>query len=146
MKANFGVVCDYAYIDAATQKLSILGVFRFVNVGALPAVIRRMCIAVELEAPMAESNRGQSVSIELVDQDGSAVLTRTPPIPVKFMPIGVMSHGIGIAALVLELDLLQLPHFGTYTVHVFNQTNQSVVSVPFHIQQTPTRPALPAST
>ena len=146
MKATFGLACDYAFIEPATNKLSILGVIRYIITPTVPMQLRRLCIAIELEGSLAESRHSPYVTLELVDHDGVQVVPLDFKVPVQLTKLGPDEPNRGFAVIVLELNQLPLPAFGSYTIMVFDQAHAELSAVKFTLVQLQTSQALPADT
>ncbi len=137
MKMTFGVCCDYAYIEPQTKKLSMIGVIRYVFARAVPVMLKRVCVAIELQGSLAEAKKKPFVTLEIVDQDGEKVVPMEMMVPVTLLPLGADQPNTGLAYIVLEIDRLQLVSFGTYTVHVFDQNRSDLGSVKFTLALPP---------
>ncbi len=132
MKVTLGVVCDFAYIEPATNKLSILGIIRYIRTPA-PIILRRVCVAVEIEGSMAASRLNQTIKIQLVNADGASMTGDGFDVPLHLTPLGPDRPNQGIASVVIEVTQLQLPAFGMYAFMVFDQSKRELGNVGFTV-------------
>lgn len=144
MKSTLGVVCDFAYIEPASNKLYILGIIRYLR-AATPIVLPRVCVAIEFEGTLAESRLNPKLRITLVNADGADMTGPGFEVPLQLMPLGHDRPNQGVASIVIEVAQLRLPAFGTYTFMVFDEAKQAIASVPFTVAAADA-PGLPSST
>jgi uncharacterized protein DUF6941 len=142
MHLDFGLLADFAYTDDR-NKFYILGEFRYVFARQIPAVHKRMVVAMRITADVVELRGGEPLrlQIELTDADGNPVIPRSPAVPLGFIPLGQAAPSRHIALLTLEVENLVLPQYGDYSFHVLVNNNH-LGTVPFTVVQvTPPHPA-----
>jgi hypothetical protein len=121
MELDFAHVCDYAYVGDG-GKLYMLGEFRYIRSRQLPTRKRRIFVAFRILAERVEVREGKApIQIEMTDQDGTALLPRSPEIQIVFSPVGPASPGRSLCQVVMELDQIELPRYGDYSIHIFSR-------------------------
>lgn len=121
MQLEFAHVCDYAYVGDG-GKLYMLGEFRYIRSSKLPSRRRRIFVAFRVVAERAEVREGKApIQLEMTDQDGNPILPRSPEIQIMFRPVGPAAPSMYLAQVVMELDQIQLPRYGDYSVHIFHR-------------------------
>ena len=142
MEVRLAVVSDFAYVEAGTGKLYILGLFRYLHAREVPFVFPRMAVTFVIEAPLVEVRQGIApIQIELTDGDGRPVMPRSPQMEIRFGAIGPAAPGQALAQVTLELAGLQFPAYGDYSVHLFGPGDRHLGAANFTV--TPPPPAQP---
>ena len=135
IKLNFGALADNAHVDAS-GKLYILGEFRYILAPTVPARHGHLAVVARWTATTSELDKTHSLEVEIVDQDGSAIIPRSPRIEFKFAPIGPAAHGEVQAQIVLQMDGLLLPKFGNHAIN-FWVDGVTAGRIPFFVTQLP---------
>jgi len=130
MEVNFAVLADHV-IEGADGKISILGIFDEIWAAARPITCPRLFAAIRLLASIVEGS-DHVIELVIVDDDGHAVLQKTPPIPVPFFPSGPGRPMRG--HVVAQFNAIRFPHFGDYELNVFVD-GKPVASIPFSVAE-----------
>ena len=132
MKIPLMVTADYATIDPITGKLHILGAFREISTKAFPCLHSRLCLALIIEAEIADSNNPHELSVSLADEDGNEVFAMQGPFEMPKSVSGIPPH----CNVLLEFNNLQFEKPGEYCFYVSVNTDEiagsSVIQVVQH--------------
>lgn len=131
-----------AVCDAATEhagKLNIVGIFDQINAPTAPIVTRPCCLAARVRFMNLEAGN-KLFRIAIVDEDGRDMLPAIQINAAIQVPANVPS---AIAQFVVQMQQLQLPHFGEYALAfaVDGRVEKSIPLFARQIQQLP--PGLP---
>ena len=109
MEMDFGVIADNGHTDS-NGKLYILGEFRYIFASQVPARHGQMVAIARLTAEAVEVRSSPPLlELEIVDQDGQAILPRSPKFPLSFAPAGPAERGKATAQVVTQLTGIVLP-------------------------------------
>lgn len=127
---DFAVLADYALIDQH-GKLSVLGIFQHVWVGAFPAVHPRTHLVLRVRGKRTEIGQ-HPIRIRFVDESGNELLGGEGTVQFGEPPAGVTEIEAG-AVLVFDVPL---PHAGPYWFEITMDLGD-VVRVPLSASQLP---------
>lgn len=68
------LMADYAKVDSATGKLSIVGAFNRVCAESFPATIRRFCFAISFRGCRQDERASHCLLVKLVDEAGRELI------------------------------------------------------------------------
>lgn len=133
MKLDFAVCADYAAVDAAS-KLTIVGVFDFINAATFPASWPDMVLLLRLKIHRSELGTAQKVVVKLANEDGQQMIQvegefNSSPLPGKQPSVeNSVNH-------ILRFQNIVFPKPGVYTFDIL--INNSVAgTVPLTLNQT----------
>ncbi len=130
MQVDFAVLADYALIDQH-GKLSVLGIFQHVWVGAFPAVHPRTHLVLRVRGRRTEIGQ-HPIRIRFVDDAGSELLGGEGNVQFGEPPAGVTEIEAG-AVLVFDVPL---PHPGPYWFEIIMDDGEPV-RIPLSASQLP---------
>lgn len=132
VELEVGLIADNASVDVL-GKLSVNGEFRYISAASVPASHPHFAVVARWLAETVEVRDGpHTLVVELVDEDGHLIIPRSPEIPLRFTPVGLMYRDKSHIQMILNFDNIVLPRFGTYAVH-FLINGEHVGSVPFYL-------------
>lgn len=113
------LTADYANIDRPSEKLNVLGAFKYIFADRFPHRHNRMAVVVKLRPDFGDHSDDRELSIVLYDADGIELVRFA--IPFSF-PLGEGGHRPEFQG-VIELNNLEFPRPGIYefTVMVDDQ-------------------------
>ncbi|MDZ4259645.1 MAG: hypothetical protein U0974_03855 [Gemmatimonadales bacterium] len=113
------MIADNAHVDGQ-GKLYIMGEFRYLTAAKFPAFHPKLALVLRISAPMVEV-RGMKANLhlEVVDEDGSELLPKTPEFEIEFAPVGPADRGVAHAQIVMDLNGMPIPKAGDLTFHVW---------------------------
>ncbi len=112
LRLDFAVLADYALVDQQ-GKLSVMGIFQHVWVGAFPAVHPRTHLVIRVRGRRTEIGR-HSIRIRFVDEAGEELLGGEGNVQFAEPPSGVTEVEAG-AVLVFDVPL---PRAGQYAFEI----------------------------
>lgn len=130
MQVDFAVLADYALIDQH-GKLSVLGIFQHVWVGAFPALHPRTHLVLRVRGKRTEIGQ-HPIRIRFVDESGAELLGGEGTVQFGEPPAGVTEIEAG-AVLVFDVPL---PHPGPYWFEI-TMDGGDAVRVPLSASQLP---------
>jgi hypothetical protein len=111
MKINMLVISDVAYVDSATGKLYLLGVFDRVKTrNEFPIKYSRMAVTARFAAETLEPLVPHAFEIRLTDTDGMDLLQVAGTITLARDETGKILD----TTTILEVNEVEFPHPGTY--------------------------------
>lgn len=132
MKLDFAVCADYAAVDAA-GKLTIVGIFDFINAATFPASWPDMVLLLRLKIHRSELGTAQKVVVKLATEDGHQLIQvegefNSGPVPGKQPAVeSSVNH-------ILRFQNMTFPRPGVYTFDIL--INNSVAgTVPLALNQ-----------
>lgn len=130
MHTDFAVVADYALIDQH-GKLSVLGIFQHVWVGAFPAMHPRAHLVLRVRGKRTEAG-DHPIRIRFVDEQGTELMGGEGTVHFGPPPPGVSEIEAG-AVLVFDVPF---PRAGAYAFEIA-VAGGSIVRVPLSASQLP---------
>jgi len=114
VELDLALLADDAKVDER-GKLFIIGEFRYLTVTAIPARHGHLAVVARFIALVSEvRDRANFIQVALVDEDGGAIMPRSPKIPLAFGITGPADRGMAQAQLILALDGLEISKLGTH--------------------------------
>ena len=117
MDIDYAFICDHA---ESTGKVSAIGIgFDTIYAESLPARHSHMTVVSKFRGSVAEAGQKQ-VTIEIIDADGNELMRIDGSIDFQRPPTGLHT----IAVLVVNIDGLEFPNYGDYSVHILFEGNE----------------------
>jgi hypothetical protein len=133
LKFELGLIADNVHTDS-TGKLNVLGEFQAIGARVAPAVHAQCCVVARWKADASDlRDGGSTLEVEIIDEDGTPVLPKSPPLPMQFGDF-LNVRGKKQAQVILQFQGLTLPRFGAYSVHFFID-GAPAGDVPFYLIQ-----------
>lgn len=114
MKLKILTLADYATIDVATRKLTIVGAFTVIFAKQFPVKHRRMVIVAKIAAELGDTADQHEVKVTLEDDDNVEVAQLITPFSIPHVKTGVRPD----FDLLWEINQLEFPHDGHYRITV----------------------------
>jgi hypothetical protein len=130
MEVNFALLAEHVS-EGSDGKISVVGIFDQIWTTSSYLTFPRMFAAIRLHASVVEGSE-HAIELVIVDDDGHAVLPKSPPIPVSFFPSGPGRPMRG--QVVAQFDAIRFPRFGDYELNVFVD-GRPLASVPFSVSE-----------
>ena len=130
IELDLGLIADNAHIDQS-GKFYILGEFRYIFAQKLPVRYSQLAVVARWFADLVEVRKRKNViEVEIVDEDGNAIMQKTPKLPLNFGPVGPAKRGKAYSQLVVSLDGIVFKKYGSYAIHFFiNDSHSGHVSL-----------------
>lgn len=114
MKVTLAVTADYANVTKE-GKLNILGIFDTIKATSFPCTHPALILVFKLEAGMTETGRNKKVEVQLMDEDGTKLMSIMTDIT-----IGPVRPGeLFTTGSLLTFQNLVFPKPGTYVFDIF---------------------------
>lgn len=107
-------MADYAAVEPNSGKLNIIGVFNQLLAAQFPTTHHRMYFAVKLEGERLSKADENTLSIEMVDEDGKELLTIEGQFVMPATSPGIEPQ----CAIVFEFNQLTFQSPGDYRFHI----------------------------
>jgi len=130
IKVTLALLADFASISQG-GKINILGIFDSLYAEILPVVIPHMYLVLRFEGEGGEANKQYNAELQLINEDGAAVISLPGVIMLHHPPSGKY---ISRYDHIFPLFNLQLEQFGNYEFKIFIN-NEIRGSVPFSIHR-----------
>ena len=124
MKVTLAVIADYANVTKE-GKLNILGIFDTIHATSFPCTHPSLLLVFKLEAGMTEVGRNKKVEVQLMDEDGTKLMSIGTE-----LVIGPVRPGeLFITGSILTFQNLVFPKPGTYQFDIFIDNQRVKLSI-----------------
>jgi hypothetical protein len=123
IKISLALLADCANVSRE-GKLNILGIFDRISAQSLPATHSQMQLVMTLEADRGDADKSHKLGIELIDADGTKLLSMEGDLKFSQPPPGEqvrINH-------IFQLNNMRFEHFGNYEFKILinNEVRKSV--------------------
>jgi hypothetical protein len=135
LELKFALLADHVNITRE-GKLNLIGEFDKLFAQKVPAMHPMIFLVARFEASVSEGTEHR-FAIGLYDEDGQAVLPKSPPIPMRFETQG---RGRPLRAQVItQLGGVRFPKYGAYEFHLLIDGREMGV-IPISVTEPPPPP------